>query len=84
MKTSEGQAGTITWKNAQVAMPILSTHELARNGNRVLYDEDHGYIINKLTGKTTKFIHAAGVYFVQLVVQKDMGAQLEAPLGRPG
>ena len=84
MKTREGEDRIIVWENAKVAMPILSTHELARNGKQVLYDEDHGVIIDKKTGKTSKVIAAAGVYFIQLFVSKDLGVQLEPPFGRPG
>ena len=65
-------------------MPILSTQELARNGNVLIYDEDHGFIINKKTGKITKFIAAAGVYFVQLLVAKNIGADVVPPFHRPG
>ena len=82
--TMEGTTGSIKWKNASVAMPILSTQELARNGNVLVYDEDHGFIINKRTGKITKFIAAAGVYFVQLMVNKDVGAIVEPPFQRQG
>ena len=35
-----GKDKTINWKHADVAMPILSTHELARNGHKLEYDED--------------------------------------------
>ena len=82
--TMEGTNGCIKWKNANVAMPILSTQELARNGNMLVYDEDHGFIINKKTGQLTKFIAAAGVYFVQLRVRKDVGAELQPPFQGPG
>ena len=61
-------------ENASVAMPILSTHELARNGHKVIYDEHEGYIVNKATGDTTKFLQHSGVYFLQLLVPKATGA----------
>ena len=84
IQTVEGQSGTLRWKNAKVAMPILSTNELARNGHKLEYEEDHGYIINKKTGHRTNFIAAAGVYFVQLLVRNDVAAKIEPPFGRPG
>ena len=52
-------------------MPTLSTHELARHGHTLEYDEDDGVIRNKATGNTTGFIVAAGVYLVPLLVHKD-------------
>ena len=69
-KTQEGQTKTIKWKHADVAMPILSTHELSRNNHRVEYEEDYGIIRNKITGSETKFISAGGVYFIKLLVPK--------------
>lgn len=59
--TNEGQHKTITWKNAAVALPILSAHELARDGHRVNYDENESYIENKRTGEITQFIQKACV-----------------------
>ena len=61
VKTAEGEDRTIRWKNAKVAMPILSTHEIARNGSRLEYDEDFGFIHNKKSGTSTKFWQINGV-----------------------
>ena len=33
VKTVEGVKSKVVWKNANVAMPILSTHEIAANKN---------------------------------------------------
>ena len=85
IRTVEGENKTIRWKNAKVAMPILSTHELARNGSKLEYDEDHGIIHNKATGATTKFYQAAEVYFVPLLVKKDiLPDDKPQGFGRPG
>ena len=67
-----------------MAMPILSTHELARHGHRIVYDENEGYIINKTTGDVTKFIQQHGVYFLQLFVPKNTGAVPEKDFRRQG
>ena len=81
----EGEDRTIRWKNAKVAMPILSTHELARNGSKLEYDEDEGEIRNKETGATPKFYQAAGVYFVPLLVKKELLPDDKPQgFGRPG
>ena len=71
-------------ENACVAMPILSTHELARNGHKIVYDEDEGYIIHKQTGDVTKFIQHSGVYFLQLFVPKNTGADNSKGFQRQG
>ena len=61
--TQEGQRKPITWKNASVSMPILSTHDLARNGYRLAFEENGGQIINRKTGETTDFVQRDGVDF---------------------
>ena len=53
-------------ENADVAIPILSTHELARNKNKLEYAEHEGLIEDKQTGHRTHFIQREGVYFVKL------------------
>ena len=55
-------------------MSILSTHELARNGHTIVYDEDEGYIIHKEAGDTAKFFRHSGVYFLPPFVPKKTGA----------
>ena len=82
VKTREQQHRTINWKNGNVDLPILSTHELARNGNRLEYDEDDGVIRNKKTNETTGFMSSAGVYWLPLLVKKDLTRK--QGFGRPG
>ena len=69
-KTIEGRAAAVQWKNAEVAMPILSTKELARNKRKVVYAEDEGEIIHPDGGDPSKFLAAHGVYFMKLLVPK--------------
>ena len=71
-------------ENAKVAMPILSTHELARHGAKLEYDEDEGVIRNKQTGRTTQFYQHAGVYFVPLLVKRSVTGNSEQGFGRQG
>ena len=84
VKTAEGQQQQITWKHADVDIPILSTRELARNGHRLEYDEDSGLVRNKATNETTAFVQRAGVYLMQLMVPKSIAHQPSQPFGRPG
>ena len=72
------------WKNANVEMPILSTHELARHKNKLEYDEHEGVIRHKETGEETQFIQRAGVYFVKLFFPKDSVGDTSSDFGRPG
>ena len=72
-------------KNADVAMPILSTHELAKNHKRLEYDEDEGLIRDKLTGKTANLYQAGGVYLIPLIIKKELLPEnMPQDFGRPG
>ena len=83
-RTAEGHEYNIRWRNSDVAMPILSTHELARNKNTLEYDEDEGWIKNKITGDKTHFIQREGVYFVKLMFPKSQAEPPSKTFGRPG
>ena len=61
VKFEEGNTTKLEWNNANVEMPILSTKKLNRDGGRTIYDEEEGWILNKLTGDSNHFISAAGV-----------------------
>ena len=72
VKTVEGISTKITWKNADVEMPMLSTHEIAANKNALEYLEDGGTITNLQTKHQTKFIQQNGVYFVKLLIPNSI------------
>ena len=76
VKFQEGNSRDIQWNNAQVDMPILSTKKLNKDGGRLIYDEDEGWIVNKRSGDANHFISAVGVYFCNLLLPKELlGAQ---------
>ena len=70
--TEEGAEKVTRWVNAEVAMPILSTKLLAKNNGEVRCREEGGEIVNLVTGDTTSFISANGVYFLKLYVHKSI------------
>ena len=82
IQTREGDHTIINWKNADVDLPILSTHELAKNGHRLEYDELDGVIRNKATGKTTGFYAGHGVYWLPMLVKKHIAGTQD--FGRQG
>ena len=86
VKTNGGANASITWKNAAVEMPILSTHELARQKTRLEYEEEDGWIVHKPTDMRTRFIQRQGVYFVKLFFQKAITGDFEPvpPFQRQG
>ena len=57
-------------EDADVAMPSLSTHELARNKRRVCYDEDSGEILHPDGNDPSKLLGAHGVYFMNMLIPK--------------
>ena len=70
--TAEGHRREFTFQNAQVAMPILSTGQIADQGNVIYYDQYGGHIINLTSGEQSRFIRRQGVYFIELRVNSDL------------
>ena len=75
VKTNEGETRTARWRNGKVALPILSTHEPARDGSTLEYDERGGVIRDKGARETTTFILTNCVYFVRLRVPEHAAAK---------
>ena len=69
----------ILWKNAEVDLPILSTHEIARHKKSLTYFEDGGYIEDLITNKRINFIQAGGVYLLQLKIPKRLAHDEKCP-----
>ena len=72
MRTVEGLERCVHWKNADVALPILSTNLIAQNNAELRYREKDGTIHHLDTGDTTDFIAASGVYFLKIYLPKDI------------
>ena len=78
--SAEGNDHPIRWRNAKVAMPILSTQLLAKDNGELRYQVETGQIINVQTSKETHFIGSSGVYFQKMFIhkkytQKDWASQ---------
>ena len=67
-RTQEGDNLTINWKNAPVAMPILSTNLLSKGGKAVWYHENGGSIVNPQASTKSDFVESGGVYFINILV----------------
>ena len=59
-------------ENADVAMPILSTHEIAKGNRSLEYFERDGKIHHLDSGEITKFVEGGGVYFMRIWVPKRL------------
>ena len=66
--TQEGHDWTVSFRDADVAFPILSTGRLTDQGNYVLYHKTGGAIIDVQTGQRSEFVRALGVYWILLSV----------------
>ena len=71
-KTVEGDDITSDWKNAKVAMPIISTNKRTQGGKAVLYHETGGSLINPHNSIQSGFVESGGVYFIKLLVPKAL------------
>ena len=86
-KSTEGNSAAVKWKNAEVAMPILSTHELARNGRSVEYQELGGKVKDPKNNASMNFIMAHDVYFMKMLIPKaytEPPRSADQDFGRPG
>ena len=81
-KTTEGNYGSITFQDAAVGMPIISTNGLAREGNDITYRAEDGYAHHLKTNERTYFIAKDNVYFIQLLVPKSAVKSPDPDFGR--
>ena len=74
-RTQEGHTVTTVFQDADVDMPILSVAVLSASGpmgSDVRFKKHDGYIEDIATGKRCKFIKRQGVYFIKLLVPKNL------------
>ena len=83
--TVNGESFPIPFQNMQVDVPILSVRKYVRNGWKFGFDEEGGYMKNKLNSKTFKFIEADGAYWIKMKIQTPDSSLLPVPgFIRPG
>ena len=83
-KTETGQPRRITFQNAEVGMPIISTNGLTAEQNEVTYRYEDGYILHVPTGERTPFIARNGVYVLQMRVPRRLVGDQSAGFHRRG
>ena len=71
-RTVEGDDLTTEWKDAEVAMPILSTKRRAQGGKGLWYHEEGGSLINPQRCIKSEFVESEGVCFIKILVPKSM------------
>ena len=71
-KTEDGQQRSMVFQNAEVGMPIMSTHGVACDwDSEVTYGADKGHVTLLADGKRVQFIMRDGVYFIEMRVPKS-------------
>ena len=83
-RTEEGDELAVQWKNAKVAMPILSTKKLTAGGKGLWYHETGGSIVNPARAIKSDFIESGDVYFIKLLVPRALRRGNTKPDGNAG
>ena len=72
IRSENGHKRHLTFKNAPVAMPIVSTHGWNAQGFRTITDEDFGLTIHKASGEKDPLLVQNGVYFMKMRVARSL------------
>ena len=64
----EGENHMIEFDDLPVECPIISVKKIVHKGNKVVFQEKGGYILNVVTRKKLRFIEKQGVYFIKIRV----------------
>ena len=64
----EGETHVIEFDDLPVECPIISVRKIVHKGNKVVFQQKGGYILNEATRKKLHFIEKHGVYFIKIMV----------------
>ena len=70
-----GKLRSMTFQATDVRKPLASVCRIVRKGNRVVFDENESYILNKKTGEKTQIDQENGTYVINV--------EYLIPLGMP-
>ena len=79
----DGHDVPVTFSDLPVSCPILSVRRIVKRGNRVVFDDDGSYILEKATGRRIEFVERERVYFVRMKM-KDVGDLVEVDDSQSG
>jgi hypothetical protein len=83
----EGQPVTVKLSELPVQMPILSVRKIVKKGNKVVFQDHGGYIVNNNTGRKINFVDRDGVYSVRMKLPENPAQSIESNksgFSRPG
>ena len=66
---SGGVDGYMAFQCTAVQKPLAAASRIAQKGNRVVLEEDGGFILNKATGKKIPLTIENGVYMMEMCVK---------------
>jgi hypothetical protein len=66
VKTTEGEKFIVRTQLTDVRKPLMSVSKVCDEGNRVIFEENGGFIENKKSGQRTKFQREGNVYVLEL------------------
>ena len=69
--TEEGVARSLTAQICAVNKTLMSVSKVAKAGNRVVFDDDGGYIEDKSTGERIWMEQIGGMYHVEIGVSRE-------------
>ena len=78
--TDQGQRVSTRWQVVNVSKPLMSVHQICKNGNIVVFGEEGGYIMNLTDGVQTPFGVEDNVYVLNLYLPPSQ----QEGFGRPG
>jgi len=67
--TIDGETHIIEFDDLPVECPIISVRKIVHKGNKMVFQEKGGYILNVVTRKKLHFIEKHGVYFIKTMIQ---------------
>jgi hypothetical protein len=71
VKTAEGEKFIVRTQLTDVRKPLMSVSKVCDEGNRVIFEENGGFIENKKSGQRTNFLREGNVYVLEMDMVSD-------------
>ena len=73
--TDEGSARRVKFQVAEVTRPLCAVSAMCAQGNRVVFEDGYGMIVNKNTGEVTPIWQEDGIYTINLWMNNGTGGE---------
>lgn len=64
----QGENHVVEFDDLPVECTVISVRKIVRTGNKVVFQEKGGYILNEKTQKRLEFVEKHEVYFIKILV----------------